>query len=362
MREHSYGRVGFRALGAFTLLASVVTACSKDAESGGSPSDAGGKSGSPGSGSGGAPTSSSGGTANAGTGGVQNGMGGASVGGAGNGGASAGAGGAGTLPGDAGNAADARMAPGGRSLSTDRNAFFGKSRCADAKVQLCEDFESGTLDTTTWKVSGDTPVIDGIQAARGSKALHIVKNGNGQSYIRETKTFPEPGNTYYGRMFVYFNSLPADPDMTYAHWTIIGAVGTGVSGEIRVSGQLQNKVNHFGVGTDNRTDPNGTGDWTNSDNDPKGMPAAVPQKSWACIEWMHKGDTNETRFYWDAVEHPSLYTMPSTKHGGNAAQPYILPQFTSVWVGWQEYQTATAKFEMWIDEIAIDGARIGCVL
>ncbi|HEX7669221.1 MAG TPA: hypothetical protein VF395_06555 [Polyangiaceae bacterium] len=49
----------------------------------------------------------------------------------------------------------------------------------------------------------------------------------------------------------------------------------------------------------------------------------------------------------------------SSEHGGNPAQPHILPQFTSVCVGWQEYQTVTANFEMWVDEVAIDGERIG---
>jgi hypothetical protein len=79
-----------------------------------------------------------------------------------------------------------------------------------------------------------------------------------------------------------------------------------------------------------------------------------------CLEWLHKGDTNETRFFWDATEHPSLYTS-SSMHGGNA-NPYLLPQFTAVWLGWQEYQPATEPFELWIDEIAIDKQRIGCVL
>ena len=251
---------------------------------------------------------------------------------------------------------------GGRDLATDRTRFFGASRCAGAGLQLCEDFERGTLDTGTWRVSGTAPVIDEAQAARGKKALHVTVNGNGPSYIKETRTFPAPNNTYYGRMFVTFHSLPAAP-LTYAHWTFIAASGTGVSGEIRVSGQLQNGVNLFGVGTDNRTDRNGTGDWTNPDKDPGGHPAAVPVDRWICIEWMHKGDaSSETRFWWDGVEHPSLYTSPAVAHGGNPGQPFILPQFTSVWVGWQEYQTTTQKFELWIDEVAIDGARIGCVL
>jgi hypothetical protein len=249
----------------------------------------------------------------------------------------------------------------GRDYSTDRNKFFGPSRCAAAQVQLCEDFESGKLDTATWTVLGGVqPVIDGLQAARGSKALHVTVTGNGQSMIRETKTFPEPNNTYWGRAFVYFGSLPTAPGMTYSHWTFAYADGTMVSGQIRLSGQLSNGRNLFGVGTDNRVDPMGTGDWTNSDNDPAGNPKPVPTGSWVCIEWLHKGDTNETRFFWDATEHPSLYTS-STMHGGNT-NPYILPQFRAFAIGWQEYQPSTEKFEMWVDEIAIDHARIGCVL
>jgi hypothetical protein len=247
----------------------------------------------------------------------------------------------------------------GRDFSTDRAKFFGSSRCAQAGVQLCDGFESGVLDKTLWTVEGAPPIIDGIEHARGNGALHITQAGNGLSYIKETKTFPEMNDTYWGRIFVFFKSLPAAP-LTYAHWTFIAASGTGVSGEIRVSGQFQNGANLFGVGTDNRIDDAGTGDWTSSDRDPPNAPMAVPLNEWLCIEWLHEGDTNETRFYWDGVEHPSLSTS-ATMHGGNS-NPFLLPQFTNLWVGWQEYQTTTEIFELWIDEIAIDTARIGCVL
>src|SRR5882672_2206666 len=121
---------------------------------------------------------------------------------------SAGAGAAGTGAAGAGAAGAGGGAPGGRDLSTDRALFLGASRCAAAKVQLCEDFESGTLDAATWTVRGTKPVIDGVQKARGAKALHVTVTGNGLSAIRETKTFPATNNTYYGRAFVYFASLP----------------------------------------------------------------------------------------------------------------------------------------------------------
>ncbi len=255
---------------------------------------------------------------------------------------------------------------GGRNLGTDMSLFFGASRCEAAGVLLCDGFETGTLDTTTWTVNGTAPVIDGVHAARGQKALHITQSGNGQSSIEESKTFPVPNDTYFGRVFVWFEKLPfpskdagTDAAFTYSHWTMVAASGTEVAGQIRVSGQLENGRNLFGVGTDNRVMEAGTGDWTLSDKDPAGNPSPVPTGEWLCIEWMHDGATNETQFYWSAVLHPSLSTS-STMHGGNA-NPFILPQFTNVWVGWQEYQPTTEPFEMWLDEVAIDTSRIGCI-
>jgi hypothetical protein len=265
--------------------------------------------------------------------------------------------------GDDGSASDGSvlLPDGGRDLGTDTSKFYGASRCSTAGVLLCDGFETGTLDTSTWTVNGDTPVVDSVHAARGSKALHITKNGNGYSYIEESKTFPVPNDTYYGREFVWFENIPVDDGgFTYAHWTFTAASGSGAQGEIRLSAQLQGGHNIFGVGTDTGKEDGGSGDWTKSDNDPTGHAVPVPTGKWVCIEWMHAGNINETRFYWDGTEHPSLHTT-ATSNGGNG-NPYILPEFKNVWVGWNEYQAVEEDFEMWIDEVAIDTARIGCVL
>lgn len=246
----------------------------------------------------------------------------------------------------------------GPVFSTDRATFFGQSRCAAGKFQLCEDFESGTIDPALWTIVGTKPVIDGVQKARGQKALHITVTGNGSSALRETKTFPAKDNTYWGRAFYYFQSMPAAP-MAGAHWTLIAATGTGVSGEIRVGGHLLGSgVNRFAVGTDNRVDANGTGDWSRFDNDPTGNPQPVPLGRWVCLEWLHQGATNETRFFWDGAEHGSMHTT-DFDHGGNL-NAYILPTFTTLTIGWAEYQAASDKFELWVDEIAINNQRIGC--
>jgi hypothetical protein len=259
---------------------------------------------------------------------------------------------------DAGATNDAGPRDAGDPFSTDRARFFGTSRCADAGLRLCDDFESGALDTARWAVTGGNAVaLSTAQAARGSRALHITKVGNGAAFIRNASAFPMPGDRYFGRAFFRFVSMPAAP-MTYAHWTVLASSGTVVAGEIRVGGQFQNGKNLLGVGTDNRTQDAGTGDWTTNDRD--FGPQPIPLDTWLCLEWLHDGTADETRVWWDGVEHPSLHTT-LTVHGGIQATPYVLPTFTNVWLGWAEYQPSTQTYELWVDEVALDPQRIGCV-
>jgi hypothetical protein len=227
-------------------------------------------------------------------------------------------------------------------------------------VWLCEDFESGTLDSARWKAMYKLPSIDEAHAARGKKALHVHTEATSPSGITTSTIFPTPDDNYWGRMFVYFDALPKEP--TWAHWTIMGAQPTSsspIQGEVRVGGQLDTKQNRFGVGTDGGP----TGDWTNLDADPK-QARAVPEGSWVCLEWQHDTAHDVTRFFWDGVEHPSLGTTTETKHGGNSDVPFELPTFGSLWFGffnYDQHKTVTPDhFDVWIDEIALDGERIGC--
>jgi hypothetical protein len=244
--------------------------------------------------------------------------------------------------------------PDAAATSTNRAEFglAGPSLCAGSGLLVCENFENGAADPTVW--TGRASVVDTIHAARGSKAWHIKLATGQASFLTNTKIFPAPNNTYYGRMFVYFTSIVTG---AYTHWTMVQATGTGLTSQIRLGGQ----TDLWGVGS--FAGP--TGDWTRNDNDPAGKPRHVPLGEWMCIEWMHDGANNETRFFWDGVDHESLHTTP-TKHsygnGGTATAPYNMPMFNKVQLGWAEYQIVNGGlFELWIDEIALDSQRIGCV-
>ena len=328
---------------------------SSNAGKSGSSSDGGSAmSGAGSGGNGNAP--SSGGTGAEG-GEVDPGSGGADDGGSSNGGkGSAGKGGSSGALGGAGSGGSAGKAGGGSGGSGGSLVaeFFGDSRCS-SDFDLCEDFEGDSLDTGLWEISksgSDDPEIDDTRAARGEHSLHFHSEDNNFVYITERATFPAANNTYYARMFVYFDALPTAP--VYAHWSLSVGLEDGNEAEARIGGQYDGDINRFGVGSDHGP----TGDWTNLDEDD---PNEVPEREWICLEWLHKGDTNEGRVWINDVEHPSLHTT-ATDHGGDDVD-YILPEFTEAWFGWWHYQGGTdpAEFDIWIDEIVVDDERVGCV-
>ena len=245
----------------------------------------------------------------------------------------------------------------GRTFPTDPGTFFGPSRCAQLGALLCEDFEAGNVgdkpNAQLWASSG-TVAIDSTHAARGQKALHLQTSSNGWATISETKTFPVANNHFFGRMFFWASGIPTNP--SGSHWTVVEGSGTGNGSLIREGGQFDK----WGTGSDQGP----TGDWTNIDKDPNNAPVPPTLNHWMCIEWEYDGAKNETRFWWDGVEHPSLHETASM-HGGNAV-PYVMPQFTQLKLGWMLYQVPMAPgpttFDFWLDEIAIDTARIGCAL
>jgi hypothetical protein len=353
-----------RALGFFVLIVGVscVLACkSSSAAKGGAAGSGGeqplagdraamgGRAGNePSAGGGGARAAAGGAATEAGTGGASAAAGAPAAGRSGaNGSAGAGRGataGAGSAAGSAGSGTQ---------------AFLGASRCTSS-LSLCDGFEGAALDKSVWQTKFTAPTLDNTRAARGNQSLHFSTSATGAAGIEVSKLFPTANNNYYGRLFVYFDALPTSPQ--WAHWTIIGAKGSGVAGEIRVGGQFDGKTNRFGVGSDGGP----TGDWTNLDADAFGGSTQIREDQWLCVEWQHDGATDQSRFYLDGVEHPSLGTTRDVKHGGNASTKYDLPDITAVWVGFWNYdqgKTVTPNhFDVWIDEVAFDEERIGCTL
>jgi hypothetical protein len=267
----------------------------------------------------------------------------------------------------------------GRSFPTDREAFgLGSgSRCAQADVLLCEDFEADDIDTSVWEVqtwNSGSAGIDATQAARGKHSVHITEpSAISRVMLRETKSFAQTGNHFYGRFFARMSYAPAPLQCdgngctNLVHWTLASAGGNYSEGgqtyrpDVRAVGAVNQGflVNLDGgpkpeVGISDEHAPTG---YTGFD--------ASHVDQWMCFEFEYagEGEAAEVRVWWDGQEHPDLHY--STNRRGDKGELWPIPKYDYLDIGlahYQDYGAFVSAFEAWIDEIIVDDERVGCAL
>jgi len=275
---------------------------------------------------------------------------------------------------DAGAAIDA-----GRSFPTDRTAFglTGASRCAGSDALLCDGFEGAAIDKATWTVQtwgAGSASIDSTRAARGTHSVHITQpSAISRVVLRETRTFASTGNHFYGRFFLYLNyttqPLMCDGNScsNLVHWTAASAGGKYMEGgstfrpDVRSVGAVNQTllVNLDGgpkseVGLNNDTSVPGYGKLD-----------ASHANQWMCFEFEYKGkgETGDVRVWWDGRELPAMHY--STARRGKGGELWPIPDYEYLELGfthYQDYSKFVPSFDAWIDEVAVDSARIGCAL
>jgi hypothetical protein len=279
-----------------------------------------------------------------------------------------------------GDAASTTSDAGARSFSTDRARFGlgGASRCANAGVLLCDDFESNRIDPAIWTLDtwgSGSATIDSSLAARGSHSLHITEpSGVSHVVLRETKTFATTGNHFFGRFFMYLDytadalSCPGGKCTNLVHWTAASAGGAYVENsmtfhpDVRAVGAVnQNLLVNLDGG------PKAEVGVSDDASAPAGYTTLGSShvKQWMCFEFEYAGvgDSAEVRVWWDGQEHPALHY--STSHRGDKGELWPIPKYDHLDFGfthYQDYSSVVSKFDAWLDEIAVDDQRIGCAL
>ncbi len=227
--------------------------------------------------------------------------------------------------------------------------------CADTTLLFCEDFEAlplgpATSDRWSSDTSGGSLAIDATQA-RGTRALHVHTDGNGRAYLR-LSPFAPPGNSFFGRMYVWATEFPSAPD--YAHFTLVEAAGAQPGVVRPIGGQFipaPTSKSLWGTGSDGGA----TGDWTNWQES-----APTEAGRWLCMEWELRASDNSIQVWIDGVAKPEL-SVSTQAHGGNPVD-FVFPTFTSLWFGWWLYQSGPTpgQFDLWLDDLAVATTRIGC--
>lgn len=335
-------------------LALIFAACSSDpaANTGGTAGNAGVSAG----GTGGSATAGQGGSlVTAGT--MQGGASGSATtagsaaGGnptAGSGGAGAGSGGGGGGGGSAGGGGGSPGVPAG---------------CAADPHILCLDFEN-SIDAATWK-GGTTKDIDATHAAHGTHSYHLYHSNPATTAGRlQSMAVGAIKDQVWGRFYIHF--APGAPG---GHGNIVAAFAQ------------DNSWYEMGYQFDGMM-----GVWHNANGEHprRSKPYIVDQ--WYCIETYFDGTQvpgssppagHMPQWYIDGVE--ATYYEPVKKDGGKVGEagptPTVTTQFTRLEAGFTPYaglelkqpdtvgdQTDTRVLQdVWIDDIAFDTKRIGCI-
>jgi hypothetical protein len=301
-----------------------------------------------------------------GSGGGASGRGGGGSGGGGDAG-SAGRGGAGGSAGNgsagssgsAGNGSAGRGGGGGAGAggASGTAGIGGGSLCAAGRFLLCEGFEGpvGNTPPAGWTRQGNATIADD-QAARGAHALKLTPaadKGYGFFVYGNAEAF---GAAHWGRLFYRVQTPPPD---AFVHATMAAYQGDGpgigastfrVADTVKMAAPTSTHQFLFNVQI--------TGDREFGKGSPYNWSF---DGNWHCAEWFVDGANQAYQFYFDGSEVTQIRIQNGAGNTGSGSNETHLPMmFNDFRVGWTTYQTAPPGFTAWIDEVAIDGQRIGC--
>jgi hypothetical protein len=274
-------------------------------------------------------------------------------------GATAGAGAAGSSAGATGTAGSA---PDGGTKDAPAGEVAGPvttAGCAGKNYQLCMDFESG-VDTAVWS-GGNANAIETTHVAHGTHAYHLYSD-NKATPSGGTFTTAKLGtlkDQIWGRFYVHFSpgapgghgNLAAASDGVWANgnyngnWYEIGWQFDGIMGVFHTS--------------------------TGAERPLRSKPYLVDQ--WYCVELFFDGTTKGDPKWWiDGAE--AQYYTPNNNPKPTTPATVLIPQFKSITIGWTPYaglglmlpdqSTIVDKrllTDAWMDDIAFDTQRIGCI-
>ena len=296
-----------------------------------------------------------------GTGGVVVSTGGASTGGdvgTGSGGAAGSQVGSGGTPLGGGPGTGGKVSGGGMTGSMGGAGPIvagGDSKCSGAPTigKMCEGFE-GTNSMTFSLSGGAKGVVDATKPYRGKMSAHMTTtSGNEMAFITEMATFdpagtPAKNNEMWGRVFVWIDITGTPPISHTVFMTLEDPMNTATSVQFHLAGGSR------GVLSAQIQEPNDKYKPAMVQSQAMAAPGSIlyPFKpvQWQCWEW-HTTAANTMDFWVD--------NKPYTLMSVTAADKWTFPTFKNFQVGFMQFGTTPAA-ELWVDEVAIDTARIGC--
>jgi hypothetical protein len=231
------------------------------------------------------------------------------------------------------------VGPGDACVTRDAGIDGPTRPCYKDRLPLCEDFESGSWGAA-WSPLGASDsghiVVDGTRPHGGMFALHLTTDASANSPIRallEEQLSVTNSGPMYMRGYFYLPSSVDTSALGLVLMALDGPNGMGLELQVTTNGTLGISNYSFSPGSFGPTT------------------TALPRDRFTCLEWL-LWPNNSIRIWLDGNEIP--LTIDATV------------SVTLMEMGWgpRYFFTPSAKVypatELWVDDIVIDSARIGC--
>jgi hypothetical protein len=215
----------------------------------------------------------------------------------------------------------------------------GSGGCPSATALLCEGFETGKVDASTWTSNTQeaTLTVDTMHVHSGTYALHIHASADAgaDATLNETKTFPAAAGHFFGRVMMWMDAPSPQSHATYA-WASDKTEDTSDT-SYTLASQYQTVMALADFGGNETYDHSAT---------------ALPTGGWACYEWEFDGTDGKANFW-----------LNSTPLTDIAEKAWGKTQFTNFQLGfhmWESDAPNPSSFDLWYDDLVIDTSRVGC--
>jgi hypothetical protein len=253
--------------------------------------------------------------------------------------------------------------PNGDAGPGDSGPTDGGPVCGPYKY--CDDFESytpGMLKSGTklgpWAVTvsamGVTMQVDTVLPYKSNQSLHITTPaGNSVQAILSQMASGGlvPGNDLYGRAMVYYSNAKAPGDAgNYdlaigVHSWLFNATGNSQIADGGVT------MNMGGGGAKMQLNYHPPPPLTEQSVDNGNITAGA----WHCVQWQYDGSGNPPADNGNVWVDGSLALNSPKSKGWNYATPWTAMDF-----GFTHYQTTTNDIDLYLDDVAVDGAMVPC--
>lgn len=211
--------------------------------------------------------------------------------------------------------------------------------CAASTRVRCESFDSATIDTTRWQVSGTNATVSTVDATsgkvfRGARALRIQATGGAGGFsgtLYDPDLLAPLTAGFFARAHVYL----ASPGVDYAQLFEVLPSGGGVGNLLSQDGRFVT-LQDYGYGSQSLYQSS-TSRW--------------PLDQWFCVEWqVQRGASQSAGAMRVWLNDVALTDV--------TASPTNVAAIASMIVGYTSDRTTAAT--IYIDELIVDGSRIGC--